>query len=182
MIELTDEQIVQRTLEGEDEAFSLLVRRWEKKVYGLAYRMLGHYEEARDASQEIFLTVFRNLSKFRGESKFSSWLYRIALNCCHNRLRERTVQTLPLEESLPIPEAGSLQQDVERHETIDRVRRAVHALPFDLRQVIIMKEYEGLTFKEIAEILNIPVSTAKTRLYTGLDQLRQRLSAVRDAL
>jgi len=181
-MQLTDEQIVQQTLLGEVEAFSILVRRWEKKVFGLAYRMLGHYEDARDASQEIFLTVYRNLSKFRGEAKFSSWLYRIALNCCHNKLRERGVQTIPLEETAPIPTDESVQGDIERQQTIDRVRTALGALPYEMRQVIIMKEYEGLTFKEIAEILNIPVSTAKTRLYTGLDQLRQRLLAFKEAL
>ena len=181
-MQLTDEQIVQQTLLGEVEAFSILVRRWEKKVFGLAYRMLGHYEDARDASQEIFLTVYRNLSKFRGDAKFSSWLYRIALNCCHNKLRARAVPTVPLEESAPIPAEGSIQGDIERQQTIDRVRTALGALPYEMRQIIIMKEYEGLTFKEIADILNIPVSTAKTRLYTGLDQLRQRLLAFKEAL
>ncbi|MBI3948936.1 MAG: sigma-70 family RNA polymerase sigma factor [Acidobacteria bacterium] len=181
-MQLTDEQIVQRTLEGEIEAFSILVRRWEKKVYGLAYRMLGQYEDARDASQEIFLTVYRNLSKFRGDAKFSSWLYRIALNCCHNRLRERTMVTVPLEETELVVAEETIQGDLERKERVDRVRKALGALPYEMRQIIIMKEYEGLTFKEIAEILNIPVSTAKTRLYTGLDQLRQRLLAFRDAI
>ncbi len=181
-MEWTDEQIVQRTLNGEVEAFGILVRRWEKKVYGLAYRMLGHYEDARDTTQEIFLTVYRNLRKFRGDAKFSSWLYRIALNCCHNRLRERALQTVPLDESPPVPVDASAHSQVERQQKIERVRRALRALPYEMRQVIIMKEYEGLTFKEIAEILNIPVSTAKTRLYTGLDQLRERLLAVKDAL
>lgn len=179
---MTDEQIVQRTLAGEVEAFSILVRRWEKKVYGLAYRLLGQYEDARDASQEIFLTVYRNLNKFRGEAKFSSWLYRIALNCCHNKLRERVVPSVPLEETAPLPAEESVHSHIERQQRIDRVRRALNALPYEMRQVIIMKEYEGLTFDEIAEILNIPVSTAKTRLYTGLDQLRQRLLAVKDAI
>jgi RNA polymerase sigma-70 factor (ECF subfamily) len=181
-MELTDEQIVQRTLDGEAEAFSILVRRWEKKVYGLAYRMLGHYEDARDASQEIFLTVYRNLGKFRGEAKFSSWLYRIALNCVNNRLRSRAAQTVSLNEAAEISVEDPTHDDIERQQLIHRVRTALRALPFEMRQVIIMKEYEGLTFKEIAEILNIPESTAKTRLYTGLDQLRKRLLAVKDAL
>jgi RNA polymerase sigma-70 factor (ECF subfamily) len=181
-MQLTDEQIVQQTLAGEVEAFSILVRRWEKKVYGLAYRMLGHYEDARDASQEIFLTVYRNLNKFRGDAKFSSWLYRIALNCCHNKLRERALPTVPIEETEPVVAEGSIQGDIERQERIDRVRTALQALPYEMRQIIIMKEYEGLTFKEISEVLNIPVSTAKTRLYTGMDQLRQRLLALRDAI
>lgn len=181
-MELTDEQIVQRTLAGEVEAFSLLVRRWERKVYGLAYRMLGHVEDARDTSQEIFLTVYRNLSQFRGKSKFSSWLYRIALNCCHTKLRERNARTVGLEETEPIPVESATPEQIEKAQRIERVRRALAALPYEMRQVIIMKEYEGMTFQEIAEVLNIPVSTAKTRLYTGLDQLRQRLAVFRDAI
>ncbi len=179
---MTDEQIVQRTVQGEIQAFGLLVRRWEKKVYGLSLRMLGHTEDAKDVSQEIFLTVYRNLSKFRGESRFSSWLYRIALNCCHNRLRERVVDSVPLEESSAIQAEDAVIGRIEKKQTVARVRTALGALPAEMRQVIIMKEYEGLTFNEIAEILKIPVSTAKTRLYTGLDQLRKRLSAVRSGL
>jgi RNA polymerase sigma-70 factor, ECF subfamily len=181
-MQLTDEQIVQQTLNGEVEAFGVLVRRWEGKVYGLSYRMLGQYEDARDACQEIFIAVYRNLGKFRGEAKFSSWLYRIAMNCCHDRLRARSMHTVALDESMAIPVDGSAQGDLERQQKIDHVRTALNALPYELRQVVIMKEYEGLTFKEISEILNIPVSTAKTRLYTGLDQLKKRLLTVREAL
>lgn len=179
---MTDEQIVQRTVQGEIEAFGVLVRRWEKKVYGLALRMLGHNEDARDVSQEIFLTVYRNLAKFRGESRFSSWLYRIALNCCHNRLRERNGNFIPIDEATAIQTEDAVVGRIETKQTVRRVRAALRAIPAEMRQVIVMKEYEGLTFNEIAEILNIPVSTAKTRLYTGLDQLRKRLTAVRDGL
>ncbi|MBI4470535.1 MAG: sigma-70 family RNA polymerase sigma factor [Acidobacteria bacterium] len=179
---MTDEQIVQMTVEGEVEAFGLLVQRWERKVYGLALRMLGHAEDARDVSQEVFLTVFRNLPKFRGEARFSSWLYRIALNCCHNRLRDRGGGMLPLEETSAIQVEDAVLGRIESTQAVRRVRAALRALPAEMRLVIIMKEYEDLTFNEIAEILNIPVSTAKTRLYAGLDQLRKRLAGMRGAL
>lgn len=181
-MELTDEQIVQRTLDGEIETFGLLVKRWEKKIYSLALRMLGQSEDARDAAQEVFLTAYRNLRQFRGEARFSSWLYRIAINCCYNKLRERHVENISLEEASAIPIEDPVVSRIQRQQAAERVRRAVRALPLELRQVIIMKEYEGLTFDEIAEILQIPVSTAKTRLYTGLDQLRKRLASVKDAL
>src|SRR5215510_6623098 len=88
-MELTDDQIIERTLAGESEAFGILVRRWERSIYGLALRMLGRDEDARDVCQETFLAAFRNLRKFRGDAKFSSWLYRIALNACHSRLRKQ---------------------------------------------------------------------------------------------
>src|SRR5215475_10185454 len=88
-MEFTDDQIIERTLAGETDAFSLLVRRWERPIYGLSLRMLGRDEDARDVCQETFLAAFRNLRKFRGDAKFSSWLYRIALNACHSRLRKQ---------------------------------------------------------------------------------------------
>ena len=86
-LDLEDAQIIEQTLCGEPEAFNLLVHRWERQIYGLALRMLGRDDEAKDATQETFLSAYRNLSKFRGEAKFSSWIYRIALNICNTRLR-----------------------------------------------------------------------------------------------
>ncbi|HXF03995.1 MAG TPA: sigma-70 family RNA polymerase sigma factor [Blastocatellia bacterium] len=182
LMELSDEQIVQRTLNGETEAFGLLIKRWEKKIYSLALRMLGQSEDARDAAQDVFLTAYRNLRQFRGDARFSSWLYRIAINCCYNKLREKQAEHTSLDEATTIAVEDPVVSRIHRQQLAERVRRAVHALPPELRQVVIMKEYEGLTFAEIAEILNIPVSTAKTRLYTGLDQLRKRLTSVKDAL
>src|SRR5262252_6313404 len=91
-MEFSDDQIIERTLAGETDAFSLLVQRWERPIYGLSLRMLGRDEDARDVCQETFLAAFRNLRKFRGEAKFSSWLYRIALNACHSHLRQQTNQ------------------------------------------------------------------------------------------
>src|SRR5215813_291170 len=89
-MELSDDQIIERTLAGETDAFSLIVRRWERPIYGLSLRMLGREEDARDVCQETFLAAYRNLRKFRGDAKFSSWLYRIALNACHTRLRKQS--------------------------------------------------------------------------------------------
>jgi RNA polymerase sigma-70 factor (ECF subfamily) len=144
--------------------------------------MLGQSEDAKDASQEIFLTAYRNLRQFRGEARFSSWLYRIAVNCCYNKLRDRQANVVPLDEVIGLATEDKVFGRLHRKEVAERVRTAIRALPAEMREVIIMKEYEELTFNEIAEILNIPVSTAKTRLYAGLDQLRKRLASLRDAL
>ncbi len=190
-MELSDDQIIERTLAGETEAFELLVRRWERSIYGLSLRMLGRDEEARDVCQETFLAAFRNLRSFRGEAKFSSWLYRIALNACHSRLRRDGAlfeQSLdqPDEEGhkfeLPCSEAEKVIDRLQQEDRIRIVRRALQALPPELREVIIMKEYEERTFAEIAQILQIPVSTVKSRLYTGLQQLRRRLEHLRSAI
>lgn len=187
-LELSDTQIIERTLSGEPDAFNLLVRRWERQIYGLSLRMLGRDDEAKDATQETFLSAYRNLSKFRGEAKFSSWIYRIALNICNTKLRGRSKLIVSIEEqreesgfeiAADEHEIGSrLQQEqVARH-----VRRALGGLPPEMRQVIVMKEYEGLKFSEIADILGIPLSTVKTRMYTGLAELRKRLEHLREAV
>jgi RNA polymerase sigma-70 factor (ECF subfamily) len=187
-MEPSDNEIIERTLGGEPEAFNQLVRRWERHIFGLAFRMLGRDEEARDICQETFLSAYRNLSKFRGDAKFSSWLYRIALNCCHTRLRQRGNNDLSLEQQLedqgfePANTIENLNDDLERGQIADLVKRALAGLPPEMRQVIIMKEYQDLKFHEIAEILGIPISTVKTRVYTGLNQLKQRLSHLKSAL
>lgn len=190
-MDLTDDQIIERTLAGETEAFGLLVRRWENPIYGLSLRMLGRDEEARDVCQETFLAAFRNLRKFRGEAKFSSWIYRIALNACNSRLRRPdTNRTRSLDdeqedgrrEELADRTSEAATESLQREQLSAIVRKALNALPSEMRQVIVMKEYEELTFAEIAEILEIPVSTVKSRVYTGLQQLRARLEHVREAL
>jgi len=187
-LDLEDAQIIEQTLCGEPEAFNLLVHRWERQIYGLALRMLGRDDEAKDATQETFLSAYRNLSKFRGEAKFSSWIYRIALNICNTRLRGRTKNLLSIEEQqetigLEIAaDPQDLAEGIQREQVARHVRRALQGLPADMRQVIIMKEYEGLKFSEIADILGIPISTVKTRMYTGLAELRKRLDHVRSGV
>jgi RNA polymerase sigma-70 factor (ECF subfamily) len=187
-LELSDTQIIERTLGGEPEAFSLLVRRWERQIYGLTLRMLGRDDEAKDATQETFISAYRNLSKFRGEAKFSSWIYRIALNICNTKLRSRSKVTISLEEQREATgfelaaDLDDLSSNIQQEQITQHVRRALQGLPPEMRQVIIMKEYDGLKFSEIAEILGIPLSTVKTRMYTGLTELRKRLEHLRQAV
>jgi RNA polymerase sigma-70 factor, ECF subfamily len=186
-VEISDNSLIARTLSGETEAFSQLVKRWERPIYSLAYRMLGRDEDARDACQEAFLSAYRNLSKFRGDAKFSSWMYRIALNACHSRRRQSFIVSYSLDAEdengkrweIEDSTIESLPDRMQRDEQAVLVRKALQALPPEMRQIIVMKEYEEMTFLEISEILNIPLSTVKSRLYTGLQQMRLRLSQVR---
>ena len=180
---LSDEQIVERALAGDADAFGEIVRRWERRIFALAYSMLGREEDARDATQETFISAFRNLRGFRGEAKVSSWLHRIAVNQCITRQRRVKVRgETALEDeteqdraSFFAPAQESPAHAAEHGERTAMVRRAVNALPTELRQVILMKEFEELTFQEIAEALDLPLSTVKSRLYTALKQLRMRL-------
>ena len=179
----TDEVIVERALGGDAEAFGELARRWERRIFALAYGMLGREEDARDATQETFLAAFRNLRGFRGEAKVSSWLHRIAVNQCITRQRRAKVRNEAAIEDeeerhasrFSSPLELSPARVVEGRENIDAVRRAVNSLPLDLRQVVLMKEFEELTFREIAEALDLPLSTVKSRLYTAMRQLQMRL-------
>jgi RNA polymerase sigma-70 factor, ECF subfamily len=183
-MELTsDEQIVERALTGDAEAFGEIVRRWERRIFALAFGMLGREEDARDATQETFLAAFRSLRGFRGEAKVSSWLHRIAVNQCITRQRRAKVRNeAGLDDeaekdasSFATPLEISPARVVEGRERSDAVRRAVNSLPVELRQVIVMKEFEELTFREIADALDLPLSTVKSRLYTALGQLQMRL-------
>ena len=179
----SDEIIVERALTGDAEAFGEIVRRWERRIFALTYGMLGREEDARDATQETFLAAFRNLRGFRGEAKVSSWLHRIAVNQCISRQRRSKVRSesaLDDEEekhtsSLAIPVSHSPARVAEGRQETLAVRRAINSLPIELRQVVVMKEFEELTFREIADALDLPLSTVKSRLYTALKQLQLRL-------
>ena len=182
----TDEQLVERALAGDGDAFGEVVRRWERKIFALAYGITGNVEEARDASQETFVAAFRNLRGFRGEAKVSSWLHRIAVNQCITRQRRARVRPeTALDELLEAGSAGLPAADAidtpahaaESKERAEAVRRAVASLPQELREVVLLKEFEELTFQEISDVLRIPLSTVKGRLYTALRQLRMRLES-----
>jgi RNA polymerase sigma-70 factor, ECF subfamily len=181
----SDEQMVERALSGDADAFGVIVLRWERRIYALAFGMLGREEDARDATQETFLAAFRNLRGFRGEAKVSSWLHRIAVNQCITRQRRARVRSETALEDETERDAGSFavaahESPARRAESQERtkaVRRAIQSLPTELRQVIVMKEFEEMTFQEIAQALELPLSTVKSRLYTALKQLRMRLGS-----
>lgn len=183
----TDEELVDRSKTGDKESFNQLVRRWERPIFALAYRTLGREEDARDVTQETFLRAFRALPGFKGDAKFSSWLYRIALNLCRDWIRKE--RRTPVSQ---VPEGVELEQLVEQHgpkqdvataedlaeraELSRGVAKAMELLPAEQRTAILLKEYHGLTFQEIADMMSCPLSTAKTRVYQGLTLLRKHLA------
>ena len=179
----TDEELVARSRGGDLDSFNQLVLRWERPIYALAYRVIGREEDARDVSHETFLRAFRALGGFKGQAKFSSWLYRITLNLCRDWMRrERRTPVSQAPEGVDIIElagegepAESIDDVVARKQLGRAVEKAMAMLPEDQRTAIIMKEYHGLTFQEIADLLDCPLSTVKTRLYQGLSVLRKQL-------
>src|SRR5215203_3991238 len=179
----TDEELVARSKTGDAESFNQLVKRWERPIFALAYRTLGREEDARDVTQETFLRAFRALAGFKGDAKFSSWLYRIALNLCRDWMRkERRAPLAEVPEGVAIEDLASERGPTEtvedlaaRAELGREVAKAMTHLPPEQRQAIILKEYHGLTFQEIADLMRCSLSTVKTRVYQGLSTLRNQL-------
>jgi len=179
----TDEELVARSIGGDLDSFNQLVLRWERPIYALAYRVIGREEDARDVCQETFLRAFRALGGFKGQAKFSSWLYRITLNLCRDWIRRERRQPLAqTPEGVDLVELAGEGADVDsvedlvaRKEIGAAVSKAMALLPEEQRTAIVLKEYHGLTFQEIADMLDCPLSTVKTRLYQGLTLLRRQL-------
>ena len=180
----TDEELVARSIGGDQDSFNQLILRWERPIYALAYRTIGREEDARDVCQETFLRAFRALPKFRREAKFSSWLYRIALNLCRDwaRRERRTPLVQPPEDTdlMELAAASEPSESIEhlvaRKDLARRVEQAMTLLPEEQRTAIVLKEYHGLTFQEIADLQGCPLSTVKTRVYQGLSVLRRELA------
>jgi len=179
----TDEELVARSQRGDVDSFNQLILRWERPIFALAYRVIGREEEARDVCQEAFLRAFRALPGFKGQAKFSSWLYRITLNLCRDWIRrQRRAPVSQLPEDMDVLEMAAARGPVEsiedlvaRRELSAVVEEAMATLPDEQRTAIILKEYHGMTFQEIADLQGCPLSTVKTRLYQGLSVLRRQL-------
>lgn len=175
--------LVQRVQQGDTEAFGTLVTAYEKTVYNLALRMVNDPQDAQDMSQEAFLKAYSSLGSFRGDSKFSVWLYRIVSNVCLDHLRKksrRPARSLSLEDDegeesqLEIPDTAlSPEALLEQKLTRDAVRRGLQALPEEARQILLLREIQGMSYEEIADTLNLEAGTVKSRIFRA----RKRLCA-----
>ena len=173
--------VIQSVLDGNVNAFETLVKEYEKNVYNLALRMTGNSEDAADMSQEAFIKAYNSLSSFRGDSKFSVWLYRIVSNVCLDYLRSRTRKpTVSLstenddgeEVELDIAdESQSPELLLDRSLTRDAVRRGLAALPPDHREILLLREIQGLSYEEIAAALGLEAGTVKSRIFRARKKL-----------
>lgn len=173
--------------QGDAMAFNRLVLKWERPIYNLTLRMLQNEDEAAEATQEVFLLAFRSIRQFRREARFSTWMYRIAANYCTTRLRQRPVHThysLDDDEAEPsfatmLPIRESHEAQLLREESRKQVTGALEKLSPEQRIVVELKFFQDLTFEEIALIAQAPLSTVKTRLYKGLENLKESLGKPR---
>jgi len=179
-----DRELIRRCRAGDVAAFEPLVERYRQRVWRLAYQILRDREEAWDCAQEAFVRAYSSLASFRGQSAFYTWLFRITVNVATDRHRARAargralgVDPVPEEEwerTAPDPEAGPEQVAVQSEQR-ERIQRALDTLPLKARTIIILSDVEGLSYRELASVLNCPMGTVMSRLHNARRKLRELL-------
>jgi RNA polymerase sigma-70 factor (ECF subfamily) len=180
--EQDDKQLAAASRDGNQDAFAVLVQRHQRRVFNLVFRMLHNYEEANEITQETFLAAWQGLPSFRGDARFSTWLYRIAYNCClkqlEQRKRDRTLQVAIQAEQvaeLTIEEQANAELDAQACQAL--VHKYLSTLPAKYRIVLILRHLQEMTYEEMAEILTMPIGTIKTHLFRARNLLKERLEA-----
>ena len=188
----TDQQLVARVQKGDSRAFDLLVLKYQHKIFGLISRYIQDADEVQDVAQEAFIKAYRALPRFRGDSAFYTWLYRIAINTAKNHLvsRSRRPPGTDVEaEDAEYYEAGGALRDIETPESAlfgaelkAVVERAISDLPDDLRTAVTLREFDGLSYEDIAEIMDCPVGTVRSRIFRAREaidiKVREQLEGV----
>lgn len=185
---MTDGELIDQFVGGNLHAFNTLVWRWEKPIYNFILRYVDDAEEARDLCQTTFVKVYRNLHRLRDRERFRPWLYQIAVNLSRDALKKRrrspvysldALRETSSDGKTEIATVPDTTHDPDRHvqqaEVVQWIRRALAQIPDEQRIVVIMKQFQGLKFTEIAEALDTPLNTVKSRMYYGLTALRKIL-------
>lgn len=168
----SDARLLEAFLDGQEAAFTELMRRHEGRIFALALRITGDRNDAMDATQETFITAFRKARSFRGDAAFGTWLYRIGMNACHDLIRRRKPETLEEEPEAPPSHGPRLDDSVAMR--ID-VGRALAELPVDYRIAIAMHDLGGISYEEIAKATDAPLGTVKSRISRGRQMLARAL-------
>ena len=189
-----DDRLVELCRKGDIKAFEILVEKHQKKMINIAYRMIGDYEEASDVVQEAFLSAYKGIGKFRGEARFSTWLYRIVINESRNRRKQMRNRRRWEGPSLDDPietEDGQLRNDppssdpsvleqIEQKEVRAKVQGCINGLDDEYREALVLRDIQGFSYDEIGDILKIPVGTVKSRLFRARNGLKDCLKKVLD--
>lgn len=175
-----DTDLIRRVTEGDRRAFDMLMRRHEERIFAVCLRMMRSREAALDAAQDTFLTVFRKAHQFRGDAKVSTWIYRIAVNTCLDRLRAKKRRpTTPLE-SVPEPEDSAATDPYAAVELRPVIEDALARIPDEYRAAIILCDLQGASVAEAADVLEVAEGTVKSRLHRGRKQLAEDLGNLRE--
>ena len=183
--DLPDEELVRRILAGEEDLFEVLVRRYQGRILSHVARMVGSRDDALDLTQEIFLKVFQALDRYNPEFKFSTWLFRISGNAAIDQLRKKKPRTVPLETTdqdgrVSSPEYKSSDLDpfgqLRNTQRGDAIAAAIAELPEEFRELIALRHFTGLSYEEIADVMNMPLGTVKNKLFRARAVLKERLA------
>jgi len=183
--EPTDQQLVVRVQKGDKRAFDLLVLKYQYKVHAIVARFIRDSDEVRDVVQEAFIKAYRALPKFRGDSQFYTWLYRIAVNTAKNylvaRSRRPPSSDVDLDDaeyysgSEQLKDTGTPENQLFRDQLEEVINQAIIELPEDLRTAVTLREYEGLSYEDIASVMNCPVGTIRSRIFRGRESIDVRV-------
>ena len=180
-METPDIDIVKRCLDGEKEAFSELVTRYKRLIYNVIFNMINNKEEVSDIAQEVFIRIYRALDKYDPQYKFSTWSVKIATNYCLDVIRKKKLDTMPIDDAMGVssdidtPEASYLKK-----EQSDRVNYELSKLPEKYRVPLILYHKNGLSYEEMTQVLNEPMTIIKNRLFRARQMLKEKLSAQRE--
>jgi RNA polymerase sigma-70 factor (ECF subfamily) len=179
-----ESQLVEKSMDGDLDAFEELVLLFDKKIYNYCLRMTNNYSDAEDLAQEVFLKVYRNLKNFRKDSKFSTWIYRIAYNTCIDNYRKKRLKLLSLskidddQQEIDIPSPEPLpEEQVISSEKYRLIKECIADLKPRYKSAIILRDIQNYSYKEIAEILDIPIGTVKSDINRGRALLRKALKS-----
>ncbi len=186
--ETTDKELVKRVQKGDKGAFDVLVLKYEHKIVNLVMRYVRDPEQALDIAQEAFIKAYRALPRFRGDSAFYTWLYRIAVNTAKNYLAAQRRRPTNIELDLQDPEQYNLHAKLKETDTPegvtlsqelkDTLERAIAALPDDLRTAIILRELDGMSYEEIAQTMDCPVGTVRSRIFRARDAIGKKVGTL----
>ncbi|MDQ4144510.1 MAG: sigma-70 family RNA polymerase sigma factor [Actinomycetota bacterium] len=172
--DLSDEALLQEVLSGDHSAYSVLMRRHEDRIFGLALRMTGDRADALDATQDAFISAFRQAAKFRGESSFGTWLYRIAINATRDLLRKKRRLPEPMADPSDRADGAERRMEDAVGDRLD-LGRALHDVPEEYREAVMLHDLGGIPYEEIARLADVPIGTVKSRISRGRRLLAKAL-------
>ena len=182
---ISEQEYIKRFVNGDNGAFDFLIRKWQGPIYQLAFRYVGNEHDAKDVCQNTFIRAYKNIKKLKDEASFSTWLYRIAVNLCKDELKKRKKKArvdLSLLESnesysehFANPGNKGIEENIMEKDIQEIVKRIVNSLSEEQKMVVILKEYQGLKFREVADVLKISENTAKSRMYYALNNIKNML-------
>jgi RNA polymerase sigma factor, sigma-70 family len=183
MDQKNEADIIARVLKGDKQAYAMLVEEYKSPIYNLAYRMTGNLEDADDLTQETFIRAYQYLWRYDTRRKFFTWLYTIGINLIRNHLKKRARDIAPPAAFRLFPESQTQgnegrEENLLSEDRIIRLEKTMQKLPVDLREAIILKFHQDLTFEEVAAITGVSLSAVKMRIYRGLDQLKRLMEVI----